>query len=317
MANNRGRLRNDDVDEIFEKLEGGNSPSSGANQFDMQYPLELTSAESQHFMLITCYAEGAASFETTLQKTSSRGGNIADTVSSAFGGGGAAGLGGILGGLGGSQEEIVQTTRVGKKRGLEPQESIALYHPAVHRVGAKNEYEMAETQRFAGGGMFGWLGNLVDAGLGLFEGGMNLVVGGEANRLASAGKAKNPNKEALFKETSERSYSFDFIFVPKSHDETYNVHQIVRTLRYHAHPKLLSRRYFEAPSEFEVKFFSGGKENQYIPRCRRMVMTAIDVDYGDGDAFAAYDDGAPAYIKLSISMQEVEQLHKDHIKHGF
>ena len=62
MANNRGRLRNHDVDEIFEKLEGGNSPSSGANQFDMQYPLELTSAESQHFMLITCYAEGAASF---------------------------------------------------------------------------------------------------------------------------------------------------------------------------------------------------------------------------------------------------------------
>ena len=317
MANNRGRLRNDDVDPIFEKLEGGNRPASGAENFDMQYPLELTSAENQHFMLITCYAEGAASFETTLQKTSSRGGSLSDTVSSAFGGGGAAGAGGILGGLGGSQEEIVQSTRLGAKRGLAPQESIALYHPAVHRVGAKNDYEMAETQRFAGGGIFGGLGNLFDMGLGLFESGLNLVVGGEANRLASAGKAKNPNKESLFKETSERSFSFDFIFVPKSQEETFNAHQIIRTLRFHSHPKLLSRRYFEAPSEFEVKFFSGGKENPYIPKCRRMVMTGIDVDYGDGEVFAAYGDGAPAYIKLSFTMQEVEQLHKDHIKHGF
>tara|TARA_R100000005_G_scaffold53717_1_gene26379 strand:+ start:1362 stop:2306 length:945 start_codon:yes stop_codon:yes gene_type:complete len=314
MANNRGRLRNDDVDEIFEKLEGGNRPASGAENFDMQYPLELTSAESQHFILITCFAEGAASFETSLQKTSSRGGNLADTVSSAFGGGGAAGAGGILGGLGGSQEEIVQTTRLGAKRGLEPQESIALYHPPVHRVGAKNEYEMSETQRFVGGGL---LGNLVDFGLGLFDTGLNFIKGGEANRLASAGKAKNPNKESLFKETSERTYSFEFTFVPKSQEETYNAHQIIRTLRYHAHPKLLSRRYFEAPSEFEVKFFSGGKENPYIPKCRRMVITAIDVDYGDGEVFTAYADGAPAYIKLSISMQEIEQLHKDHIKHGF
>jgi hypothetical protein len=315
QSTNRGRLRNDNIDQVFQKLEGGNKPSSGVSQFDWHYPYELTSAESQHFILFTCYAEGPASFETKIiKKKKGRGGSLLDTLSSSFGGGGAAGMvGGILG-AGGSNEDIVTSgeTRIGAKRDLQPQESIALYMTPQVAYQQKTDWEMTETQK---GGWGGWFGDML-AGLG--QGLMDFTeAGGENNRLAANGEAKNPNKEALFKEMSERSFSFDFTFVPKSEEETEAVHQIIRIFRYNAAPKLQSRRYFDSPGEFEIKFFSGGRENPYMPKLRRLVCTSVDHKYGGSEVFRAFDDGAPAEVKMSLSFMEVEQLHKEHISYGF
>jgi hypothetical protein len=315
QSTNRGRLRNDNIDKVFQKLEGGNKPASGVGQFDWHYPYELTSAESQHFILFTCYAEGPASFETKIiKKKKGRGGSLADTMSSSFGGGGAAGIvGGILGG-GGSNEDIVTSgeTRMGAKRDLQPQESIALYMTPQVAYQQKIDWEMTETQK---GGWGGWLGDFL-AGFG--QGFMDkFTAGGENNRLAANGEAKNPNKETLFKEMSERGFSFDFTFVPKSEEETEAVHQIIRIFRYNSAPKLQSRRYFDSPGEFEIKFFSGGKENPYMPKLRRLVCTSVDYKYGGSEVFRAFDDGAPAEVSMSLSFQEVEQLHKEHITYGF
>jgi len=210
-STNKGRLRNDNIDTIFKKLEGGNKPSSGAGQFHWKYPYELTSAESQHFILFTCFAEGPATFETSLIKqTKGRGGSIADTLSSAFGGGGAAGFGGINN-EGGSNEQIVSSSRIGAERDLQPQETIALYMTPQVAYQQKTDWEMNETQKDGWGG---WLGDLVSN---FAQGALDkfTTAGGENNRLASNGEAKNPNKEALFKEMTERSFSFNFTFVPK------------------------------------------------------------------------------------------------------
>lgn len=314
---NKGRLRNDDTDKVFEKLEGGNKPSSGVNGYDWHYPYELTSAESQHFILFTCYAEGPASFESSLiSRTKGRGGSIADTLSSSFGGGGAAGARGMMG-SGQSNEEIVQSTRVGAQRDLGPQESIALYMTPEVAYQQKIDYEMQETFR-GGGGVGGWLSKLFDMGASMGQGLLDMVsAGGENNRLAANGEAKNPNKEALFKEMTERGFSFEFTFVPKSVEETEAVHNIIRIFRYHAAPRLQSRRYFDAPGEFEIKFFTDGRENAYLPKLRRLVCTNIDYKYGGGETFQSYSDGAPAQVTLTLSFQEVEQLHKEHVTYGF
>jgi hypothetical protein len=176
---------------------------------------------------------------------------------------------------------------------------------------------MSETFR-GGGGLMGWLRKAYDWGAGIGQGALDMVsAGGENNRLASNGEAKNPNKEALFKEMTERSFTFDFTFVPKSEEETEAVHQIIRIFRYHSAPKLQSRRYFDSPGEFELKFFSGGKENPYMPKLRRLVCTSVDYKYGGDGVFRAYEDGAPAEVSLSLQLQEVEQLHKEHISYGF
>jgi hypothetical protein len=312
---NQGRLRNDNIDQLFKKLEGGNTPSSGVSKFDWHYPQELTSAESQHFILFTCYAEGPASFETKIIKQKKdRGGSLADTLSGAFGGGGAAGLAGAIGNSGGSNEETVSSTRVGAKRNLQPQESIALYMTPQVAYQQKIDWEMDSTFR-GDKGFFSWL---YDLGAGFGQGLLDKFnPGGENNRLAAKGEAKNPNKETLFKEMSERDFTFDFTFVPKSEEETEAVHQIIRIFRYNAAPKLQSRRYFDSPGEFEIKFFSGGKENPYMPKLRRLVCTSVDYNYGSDGVFRAFDDGAPAEVSMSLQFKEVEQLHKEHITYGF
>ena len=326
QPSNRGRLRNDNIDKVFQKLEGGNKPSSGVGQFNWHYPYELTSAEAQHFILFTCYAEGPASFETKIIKQKKgRGGSLADTLSSSFGGGGAAGMvGGILG-AGGSNEDKLNSlpqsksvTRVGAKRNLQPQESIALYMTPQVAYQQKTNWEMDSTQKGSDSWLGGWWDKAVDLASGMGQGLKDMAsAGGENNRLAANGEAKNPNKEALFKDMSERSFSFDFTFVPKSEEETEAVYQIIRIFRYNSAPKLQSRRYFDSPGEFEIKFFSGGRENPYLPKLRRLVCTAVDYKYGGSEVFRAFDDGAPAEVTINLSFQEVEQLHKEHISYGF
>jgi len=144
-----------------------------------------------------------------------------------------------------------------------------------------------------------------------------LSPGGKDNRLLSEGKAKNPNKEMAFKDIDERSFTFEYTFVPKTPKETDAVYNILRTLRYHAHPELASETMYNVPAEFEIQFFTNGRENPWMPRLRRLVCKKIDVTYGDETGLATFEDGAPAYITTTMDFTEVEPLHKEHIKAGF
>lgn len=331
--NNQGRLLNDGLNtSIFAKLEEVRTPAGTIA--DMQYPEEVGSENMPNFILITAYGDKPATFQTQVKAQSKRG-NLFDIIS--------AGLGGVAGSAVNvvgdifdftafnqrtqsrsqgynprrnvrqqSNEGFVSTTRVAGNVARLPQESIALYIPDSVEFGTSLEYDKAETERRSLVGS--WYGKTKSwfKKLGDFA-----IAGGEQNRLLSQGKAKNPNKEVAFKEVTERGFTFEYTFAPKSPRETEMVFNIIRTLRFHAHPTLDGDTSYNVPSEFELQFFTNGRENPYIPRLRRLVLTKCDVTYGDDDGFVTFEDGAPAFITASIGFQEVEPLHRQHIEAGF
>lgn len=333
-SNNKGRILNDGLNtSIFSKLEQVQVPSGTLS--DMQYPEEVGTEIMPNFLLITVYGDKPASFETQVKAQSKRG-NLFDIIS--------AGLGGVAGAavnIAGdifdftqynqraqgrtlgysprrnrtnySNESFVSTTRIAGNAAKVPQESIALYIPGSVEVGMSVEYEGVDSERR------GWWNSKVGGSVkGFFRGiGDFFISGGEQNRLLRDGKAKNANKEVSFKEIKERSFTFEYTFAPKSPKETEMAFNIIRTLRWHAHPELSGEVQYNVPSEFEILFFTNGKENPYIPRLRRLVLNKCDVTYGDDDGFVSFEDGAPVYMTVSLGFQEVEPLHRGHIEAGF
>lgn len=316
--NNQGRLLNDGLNtSIFAKLETVKTPAGTIA--DMQYPSELGSDVMQNFLLITAYNDKPSKFQTQV-KAQSKNGNIFGAISAGLGGspGSAVNIGGSLVDIflpkekKRSNESFVATTRIAGSVVREPQESIALYIPGQIEFSMSATYEMSESERR------GWGGKIAGWGSGLWKSGIDFFrPGGAQNRLLSQGQAKNPNKEVSFTDIKERSFTFEYAFIPKSPRETEAAFNIIRTMRWHAHPSLSGDTMFNVPSEFEIQFFMNGKENPYIPRMRRVVCTSFNVKYGDDDGFVSFEDGAPAYIEVSMGFQEVEPLHQEHIEAGF
>jgi len=315
--NNQGRLLNDGLNtSIFAKLETVKTPAGTIA--DMQYPSELGSDVMQNFLLITAYSDKPSKFQTQV-KAQSKNGNIFGAISAGLGGspGSAVNIGGSLVNMLSkdkkrSNESFVATSRIAGNVARQPQESIALYIPGGIEFSMSAEYEMADSERR------GWGGIVAGFGSGMWKAGIDFFrPGGEQNRLLSQGQAKNANKEVSFKEIKERSFTFEYTFIPKSPRETEAAYNIIRTMRWHSHPSLSGNTSFNVPSEFEIQFFMNGKENPYIPRMRRVVCNKFDVTYGDDVGFVSFEDGAPAYITVSMGFQEVEPLHQGHIEAGF
>lgn len=317
--NNRGRLLNDGLNNsIFAKLERVETPAGTIAT--MQYPSEVGTEVMQNFILLTAYSDAPMEFKTTV-KASSKKGNLFGIISAGLGGtpGSIVNAAGNLFDLAGfneakkkSNESFVASTRLAGQVARSPQESIALYIPGAVEVSMSAEYEMAESERRGWGGIFSGMLKGALQGIGDF-----FTPGGEQSRLLKQGKAKNPNKEVSFKEIKERSFTFEYIFAPKSAEETDMVYQIIKTCRWHSHPSLDGATSFKVPSEWEIQFFINGRENRYIPKLRRLVCNKFDVTYGDENGFVSFEDGAPVYITISMGFQEVEPLHREHIEKGF
>lgn len=320
-SNNQGRLLNDGLNTgIFAALESVRTPAGLVGSPGLEYPEEVGSEVMPNFLLITVYDDQPAQFDTTVKAQNTRGNPFAQ-LSAGLGGvaGSAVNIAGNLFDIGAfndaksrSNESFVASTRVGGRYERRPLESIALYIPNSVAFEMAANYESKETERR------GWAG----IASGWIRGGLNkirdsLTPGGQDNRLLSSGRAKNPNKEMAFKDISERSFTFEYTFVPKTPKETEAAFNIIRTLRYHSHPALASATMFKVPAEFEMQFFTNGRENPWIPRMRRLVCDKINVTYGDEDGLVTFEDGAPAYITMSVGFKEVEPLHKDHVKAGF
>lgn len=151
----------------------------------------------------------------------------------------------------------------------------------------------------------GGLGNLVSAG----AVGNAIGVGSKQNL--------NPFREVLFQASGFRQFTFDYVFMPRSEQETQNVREIIKTFKYHMHPELSDGGlYMIHPSEFNIQYYWNGKENKFFHKISTCVLEDMQVDYG-GEAFSSFHDGSPVEIKMRLVFQEIETLTKQRIEEGF
>ena len=145
------------------------------------------------------------------------------------------------------------------------------------------------------------------------------------------GTVVNPQLEMVYTAPEFRSFSFDFMFYPRSEKEAKEVQEIIRLLKFHQAPEVLSSKFaggiggffLVPPSEFDIQFYYNGRENPNIPKISTCALTNMAVDYSP-TGFAAYETlnsrptmggtGMPVAIRLTLQFRELEILTKSNFE---
>ena len=189
----------------------------------------------------------------------------------------------------------------------------------------KNVLQALALQRGALSGVIekvgiGKISNMINSAAGAFGvEGVNM----QAVRNAGTRSVANPRREMMFKDVGLRSHNFTFEFAPKNKDEADDVLNIIKMFRYHAYPALRGGggHFFKFPAEFEAEFYTidngAAVINDNLPRIPRLALTSINVDYSAAGDYKTFKDGKPAFIRMELGFQEMEQLNNEHIVHGY
>lgn len=249
-----------------------------------------------------------------------------------------------------------------KNRYVSAQEAICLYIPESLSTGHNLQWQ-ADTMR--GAGMVGealkdifseqntgntGYGQIIDEIVGV---GNDIGAAGGAAVQAAVSKMlssdlgaavakviQNPYMEILFKGVSNRKLDLQFKFTPRNKKEAIEVHNIIKTFKKYAHPKLpgpkqapgversadMLKTFFLYPAEWDIKFYTilNGKsvENQFLSRYGRSVLDNIRVDYGAAGSTSFLqpfaDDSVkgapPVETDLTLSFTEIDLLTADMIE---
>jgi hypothetical protein len=145
-----------------------------------------------------------------------------------------------------------------------------------------------------------------------------------AARAAGTRSVPNPRREMMFRDVGIRTHSFSFDFAPDNDKEAQTVLDIIRMLRYHAYPGLQDGggHFFTFPAEFDITFYTITEEgmvlvNDNLPKMPRLGLQSISVDYSSAGDYKTFVDAKPAFIRVDLQFQEMEQLTNEHIIHGY
>jgi len=257
-------------------------------------------------------------------------------------------------------QSVTSKTRFGNKLN-KTKYSIALYMPAAIKTEMEMKYTGQDFSVLKSAGLAG--GDIINKLSGIFKETENMEDGAALDVLKNAGikvglesvdavseiagvnlnasnaikaarrKVSNPHMEFLFDSIGQRSYSFDFKFVPRNIEEAKAVHDIVRIFRSAGLPsKSKGGVMLDFPSEFDIQYFRGGIENTWIPRISRCYLQNIEVNYTPNEgvvqthAVESFNDitgfnvngPAPASMSLSLGFAELSTLlREDVIEGGF
>lgn len=117
----------------------------------------------------------------------------------------------------------------------------------------------------------------------------------------------NAKAEQLFKSVVFRSFNFNYTFAPKSEAEAKKVLNIIRMFRHHMLPEFADENQFIYiyPSEFEIKYYRGDAENEFLEKHFTAVLTSCNINYTPNGQFVTFANGMPSQINMSLSFKEL------------
>jgi len=132
------------------------------------------------------------------------------------------------------------------------------------------------------------------------------------------GAVITPRMELMFEGVGRRSFSYDFVFIPKDESEAETVKKIVQRFKFHMASDFtdLSFREMKIPDMFNIKYMYKNAENTNLNKISTCVLESMDVNYG-ADRFVAYEGGVPQTTKISLKFKEMEIITKKQIGDGF
>ena len=171
--------------------------------------------------------------------------------------------------------------------------------------------------------------NAGTVGTGLTQMGLKMidtVIPGAKDLVAmERGMIIAPRTEVMFQGISKRTFSFNFVFIPKSREETETIDKIIYEFKKGMTPafrgNLGTVRELNFPDMFGITYMHMGNENQFINKIGKCFLESADVSYG-GERFVTFDPvgnrgGPPNKITLALSFREIEIMDQSKINQGY
>lgn len=185
-------------------------------------------------------------------------------------------------------------------------------------------------QFFNGGGVSsnkeGWVDSLTRVGIGMAASAGSAAVSAGGGSVSAdtligvaTGKLRNPFLAAVFKGVDFRTFEMGFKFCPYKEKDCDTIDQIIKHFRGSSVPAgkgADNASMLGYPDEFEIRYIWQGKENKYLHKFKRCVLTGIDVDYTGMGMWAAMRNGFPAESNISLRFTETELVLRDDIQTG-
>lgn len=219
---------------------------------------------------------------------------------------------------------------------------IFLYMPDTLAVNYTSDYEQTSLQELTGG-LNRTIGAVSSIAKQVIDGGKsakNIAINAADNygaefipqalglgsgiadlALKAQGKAVNPQLQLIYRGVNFRQFSMNFIFTPKSQQESDHVSAIINAFVYASTPTIIpdGGMYFIPPSIFNMQFLmsaqNGGIENDRIFKVGNCVLEDVNVDYAP-NGWAAYDGGAPLQTSLTLQFKEIQILDRNRMFNG-
>jgi hypothetical protein len=233
-------------------------------------------------------------------------------------------------------DQAINTTQGAVSTGLnfrpnlsETKAEISLYLPDTldfQQTFHYNPLNLTEVIRAIGSAIVGGSGGQQQSG-GQQSGGKikgalgSILQGGGAINLGlnAAGYAINPQQQLLFQGVDFRTFGLAFVMTPWNAQESNTIKEIIKTFRKYGSPTILKNTagfIFKPPAVFEVEFWSGSQQNQYLNKVTQCVLTQIEVNYAP-NGWTAHNDGAPVQTALNLGFQEIEIIDSTKIEGGY
>jgi hypothetical protein len=74
---------------------------------------------------------------------------------------------------------------------------------------------------------------------------------------------------------------------------------------------------FVYPSEFDIYYYQGGKENTNLHKHTSCVLKNMSINYTPNGAFNTFADGMPTQINVQLQFIELAILTKETVQGGF
>jgi len=223
---------------------------------------------------------------------------------------------------------------------------IALYMPDTLQFDFTQNYDTLSLTDYTSSPMLGKIGKILPMGIAGIALAEQIQTGGNVAAAADAAKAAisklagqfggigraaafigtggvvNPMLEVIYNAPQFRPFQFNFKFYPRTEREGVEIQKIIRLLQFHQAPELKangSQTFLIPPSEFDIKFYYSGKENENIPKIGSCVLKSIQLNYAP-TGWAAYEipgksaaiggTGMPVAIEMTLMFQETIYLTK-------
>ena len=229
------------------------------------------------------------------------------------------------------------------------EKSIALYMPPNVQVSYDVKYGDQEVGALAmsgaaaidaitsEGGTRSKVSGVVEAllGAGMKEGIQSMAAksldaiapGAETLINLSRGSVVTPRMEMMFEGVGRRSFSYTFMFIPKSEQEALVVEDIIQHFKFYAMPKYsnpTTKREMDIPGTFDIEYMYKGNRNNFLNRVHTCFLQQVQVQYG-ADRYTAYEEttgnrgrgNPPQKSQITLNFTELEVLSQDHIGEGY